>query len=548
MKTIPCAALAFLAMLSPHVGAATFVVTRFDDPLPATCTVASCSLREAVMSGNNDPFAAPDRIELAAGTYTLIRGALPQHHHLELVGAGSATTSIVTDAAVFQTQGADDLTLRGVAVQTTDFNVLSMIGDAVLTLDDVVVPDGGGSVVASGEASLDVSGGEFRDSMQCNVSEGTCTLRDTTLFNLYLNPSFDPGPTLVMQRVRIDGSLFPDAPLDSQVMVHQSPSIDIEDSTFVDTILRINDAVADIRGSTFEASPLRIATSSVDIDDSTITRSAVRVDNTGPQQVNFRRLLYIDNTGPITAEAPSRISIEDSEFSANPVRALYAANASIWTVRGSSFVDNVVDGNAGGAIVIEDNATMTIENSTFSGNTFTDAAAEAGATGAAIGYRNIVDARLDLRHVTLAKPGRVPTGTLGSVLGGRVSAGDMVVNIDNSIVAGSCALQPGDLHHATGNIEVPADTCGFNPLANQVDVSANTLGLGSLDDHGGPTPTYEPDADGAAEGSADDGRCLAVDQRGYPRPIGSGCDVGAVEIGSGFDLLIDGFESPGPDE
>lgn len=548
MNTTRRTALVLLALLPFHVGAATFVVTRFDDPLPATCTVASCSLREAVMSGNNDPFAAPDRIELAAGTYTLIRGELPQHHPLELIGAGSAATSIVTDAALFEMQGADDLTLRGITVQTTDSNVLGMIGDAVLTLDDVVVPEGGGSVVVSGEATLDIVGGEFRDSMQCNLSAGTCTLRDTTLFNLYLNPSFDPGPTLVMQRVRVDGGLFPDAPLDSLVMVHQSPSIDIEDSTFVDTGVRINDAVADIRGSTFDASPLRIAASSVDIDDSTITHGAVRVDNDGPQQVNFRRLIYTDNTGPITAEAPSRVRIEDSEFSANPVRALYAANASAWTVRGSTFADNAVDGNAGGAIVIEDNATMTIENSTFSGNTFTDAAAAAGATGAAIGYRNIVDARLDLRHVTLVKPGRVPTGTLGSVLGGRASAGDMVVNIDNSIVAGSCALQPGDLHHNTGNIEVPADSCGFDPLANQVDVHANTLGLGALADHGGPTRTYEPAADGAAEGSADGSRCLAVDQRGYPRPIGSGCDVGAVEIGSGFDLLIDGFESPDPDE
>jgi CSLREA domain-containing protein len=52
--------------------------------------------------------------------------------------------------------------------------------------------------------------------------------------------------------------------------------------------------------------------------------------------------------------------------------------------------------------------------------------------------------------------------------------------------------------------------------------------LAPLGDHGGPTPTHLPLPDSPALDRIPSG-CTAADQRGRPRPAGSGCDSGAVE-------------------
>jgi CSLREA domain-containing protein len=95
------AALAFASLRSTS-GAGPFVVTRTDDPPVVTCSVADCSLREAIIAAN----AAPGTITVPAGTYTLtiagknedaaatgdldITGGLG----LNINGAGAATTII----------------------------------------------------------------------------------------------------------------------------------------------------------------------------------------------------------------------------------------------------------------------------------------------------------------------------------------------------------------------------------------------------------------------------------------------------------------------
>jgi len=71
--------------------------------------------------------------------------------------------------------------------------------------------------------------------------------------------------------------------------------------------------------------------------------------------------------------------------------------------------------------------------------------------------------------------------------------------------------------------------------------------LGSLDEHGGPTQTVFPGFGGAAIDAGDDAICAAapvsnVDQRGGVRPVGTHCDIGAVE--SDDSVFADGFELP----
>lgn len=49
-------------------------------------------------------------------------------------------------------------------------------------------------------------------------------------------------------------------------------------------------------------------------------------------------------------------------------------------------------------------------------------------------------------------------------------------------------------------------------------------------------PIFEIDAGDRAE-------CLSLDQRGYVRPVGLGCDVGSIETGAASDVIfVDAFE------
>jgi CSLREA domain-containing protein len=57
-------------LTAPSALAATFIVTRFDDPAPGSCDPNDCSLREAVLAANAS-LGISDTIQLAAGTYAL---------------------------------------------------------------------------------------------------------------------------------------------------------------------------------------------------------------------------------------------------------------------------------------------------------------------------------------------------------------------------------------------------------------------------------------------------------------------------------------------
>jgi hypothetical protein len=85
------------------------------------------------------------------------------------------------------------------------------------------------------------------------------------------------------------------------------------------------------------------------------------------------------------------------------------------------------------------------------------------------------------------------------------------------------------------NIESPGNTCGFDQVGDQANVSADDLKLGPLQDNGGPTETRALGNGSVAinqipvEDCVDaEGVPLTMDQRGFPRD--SMCDVGAFEV------------------
>jgi hypothetical protein len=173
-----------------------------------------------------------------------------------------------------------------------------------------------------------------------------------------------------------------------------------------------------------------------------------------------------------------------------------------------TLVNSTVSGSTGlGGIVGLGQGTLFMTNSTISGN---------GETGILHCFNRVV-----IRNSTI----------YGNVIGTDPDCGARPMRILNSIVAG-CETpidDPFDFPSDGWNIESPGDTCGFHRPDDQVNVSAEDLALGPLQDNGGPTMTHALGAGSVAIDVIPGADCeVDTDQRGLPRD--SMCDVGAFEV------------------
>ena len=109
--------------------------------------------------------------------------------------------------------------------------------------------------------------------------------------------------------------------------------------------------------------------------------------------------------------------------------------------------------------------------------------------------------------------------------------------VTNTLVDGDCAADFVAPTTSNGyNIESPGDTCSFDRLTDQVDITEAQLKLGPLQDNGGPTMTHALEAGSEAIDKIPEAACgVDTDQRGKPRPETGGtmCDVGAFEVQGG---------------
>lgn len=142
-------------------------------------------------------------------------------------------------------------------------------------------------------------------------------------------------------------------------------------------------------------------------------------------------------------------------------------------------------------------------------------------TGGGVATFVISDPGLWLRHATIAAN---DASTADDVSVWYMWAHASAIGSPDSPGA-DCAVV--DTSSSGANVTTDAG-CGFS---HPLDHVVTSLGLGDLGDHGGPTATRVP---GPGSPLVDaDSRCTAapgnVDQRGVARPIGNGCDAGAVE-------------------
>ena len=89
---------------------------------------------------------------------------------------------------------------------------------------------------------------------------------------------------------------------------------------------------------------------------------------------------------------------------------------------------------------------------------------------------------------------------------------------------------------ASGGYNLSTDTNCAN-LTQTGDKQNIALPLGPLANNGGPTLTHMPLTGNPAINAIPTPCPLSTDQRDAPRPFGTGCDVGAVEVGQALHTL-----------
>lgn len=128
---------------TPTCEAASFDVTRFDDPVPDACVPGDCSLREAVLAANALPGA--DTVRLSPGRYFLeqrgidenqgLTGDIDVTDDLTIIGAGRDATAIDSRSVdyVFEVASAVSLTVRqlGIVNVSLDLPVEQQAGGGI---------------------------------------------------------------------------------------------------------------------------------------------------------------------------------------------------------------------------------------------------------------------------------------------------------------------------------------------------------------------------------------------------------------------------------
>ena len=234
---------------------------------------------------------------------------------------------------------------------------------------------------------------------------------------------------------------------------------------------------------------------------------AIRLTNGGVLSVNH--VAFVDNRatagGAIWKDGPSnRLIVESSSFKDNRAErfggAIYFFRSTI-TISRSSFVGNRSLENGGA--VDGQNGVVKVENSTFHAN-------RAPTLGGAF---SIYNTDLTLTHVTMTN--NSTTFGESDAINNHVGR----VTLLNSIVSnpGPRADCAGGFVQNAGNFSRDG-TCGFIAASDPM-----------LDELAGSPAHRSPLEHSPVIDAADPRFCLETDQLGNTRPIGAGCDIGAIE-------------------
>lgn len=501
-------ALPLLMLIAPPAMAATFTVTRADDPLTVQCIEGDCSLRGAVAAAAVTPEA--DLVLMPAGVFTLARSPLTVAGGVTIRGAGSTATSIVGSSGDVAITGGvlSELVIEGLRFATPAEQAIS-VTDGRLVLRDVELPGVDNRIVVSEQsltASLAIDASRLPAAI-CIGNTVACTVTDSAIATMGV---IGNAATLDARRIASTGS-----GTSTGVYVESSGRVRIADATF-----------------TGHATPLYVIASDADIV--------------------VERTRFFANAGPMRGEGGGMARLEDVEFSDNVVSdanltrpsVLLATDGVAWRVNRALF-----DGNRGGGggavpgatVAVGVGANVNMTNVTFVDNTYRSGVASTPAHAIGVLSTAANPTILWLFHATMRRPSTVAASTLGTLV--SVSGGGASVRLFNSVLDGTCLFgNGGSVFQAVATIESIGSTCGIAGSGNFVNVPAGQLGLGALADNGGFTWSSMPTAASYVVGRADPTYCrfaFGLDQRRHVRPADAvGCDVGAIERGAVEDTLF----------
>jgi parallel beta-helix repeat protein len=201
-----------------------------------------------------------------------------------------------------------------------------------------------------------------------------------------------------------------------------------------------------------------------------------------------------------------------------------------------TIVQSTLSGNSaqfGGGTYFASAFPMALTNSTLSGNT---ASRDGGGIYATGGRIQLLNTTLDGNRVV------VPLQVFYPGMGGGIYiTATAIVTAQNTLLADNtrrfhidapvpddCYAPLTSLHSLGHNLIYTTTNClisgtTFGNITNQAPL------LGPLQNNGGSTPTQVPLAGSPAIDHGDNAACPPSDQRGFHRPIGPQCDIGAVE-------------------
>jgi CSLREA domain-containing protein len=455
-----------IAGVSFSAGQANFVVNTTDDGPDAStngvCLTSGgmCTLRAAVAEANATSIA--DNITFS------VNG----EHHSPSPSFGQPFLTINTPMTI--TGNGDDNDNPPATVIDGDnvvqvFNISSTAG--AVTLRNLRVQNGRNTLSVPATVGTTASGGAIQVAGTQNPPAPSLTLDNVTVANSSVENS---GGT--QDRVARGGGVF------------AGNGVTL---SLTNTVVKDNIAKAVATGSKATGAGI-YALGATTIVDSTVSGN------------------MIDNTGNTTMREGAGIAA-DNFATVSLLRSTVSENDA-----GSDMNGTGTGNGAGGGIRITGAGSMTITNSTISGNK----AGSAGGGGVQTSVATTISAS------TLA----ANAATGGS--GADVLAGFTTTTAKSSIFAspGACArVSDGTLSSAGRNLD-NGTSCGFG-TANGNLQNTNPL-LGTLQNNGGLTFTHALMAGSPAidAGSAVAG--VTTDQRGVTRPQGAGCDIGAYEFSS----------------
>jgi beta-glucanase (GH16 family) len=249
--------------------------------------------------------------------------------------------------------------------------------------------------------------------------------------------------------------------------------------------------------------------------DHVVVRDNVIPDTAGTDFQNGGAGIYNGTDAVLTL---TDSTVADNTSVNQPGGGIYGFFGSDITITRSTVSGNESGDVAGGLRSLGD---ATIVNSTFSGNVSTVW------HGGGIFH---TDGSLTVTNSTFAE-NVAPAGTASGILVASFGA-PADATLTNNVLQGhddavACAIEGGGAATITsggGNV-ISDGSC--NPEA--ADQSSTDALLGPLGDNGGPTLTHVLLEGSPAIDAAGADACPATDQRGIPRPQGSGCDAGAFE-------------------